>query len=187
MTADATTKLRETLVSAKYLLIGFGGDPRGEEYGDAILSGVLNDIDEAIASLLVTTPARREAVANAAQLIAAEDARQTKLHGLLETIREQIRLEIPAEHRPDGLFKNIQDAVYAMRGRTALMDDAAITTILALYTAPQPPGCDEATQLRCAEDQLSRIEALIPNWKSYRDLQEAVELTLHDLRSRING
>lgn len=63
----------------------------------------------------------------ALKLLAAEDARQAKLHELLETIREQIRLEVAPEHRPDGLFKNIQDAVYAMRGRTPLMNDAALT------------------------------------------------------------
>lgn len=64
-------------------------------------------------------------------LLAAEDERQTKLHELLETIREQIRTEISPEHRPEGLFKNIQDAVYAMRGRTRLLDDAAIVATLA--------------------------------------------------------
>lgn len=72
--------------------------------------------------------------AAALRLLAAEDERQSKLHELLETIREQIRLEVAPEHRPEGLFKNIQDAVYAMRGRTRLMDDAAITHVL---TEPQ--------------------------------------------------
>jgi hypothetical protein len=67
---------------------------------------------------------------DALRLLAAEDERQSKLHDLLETIREQIRLEIQPENRPDGLFKNIQDAVYAMRGRTRLLDDAAITHAL---------------------------------------------------------
>jgi len=59
------------------------------------------------------------------------------LHDILETIREQIRLEVAPEHRPATLFQNIQDAVYAMRGRTRLMDDAAITHIL---NAAQPTG-----------------------------------------------
>lgn len=67
----------------------------------------------------------------ALRLLAAEDARQEKLHELLETIREQIRLGVEPEHRPDGLFQNIQDAVYAMRGRTLLMNDVAITAALA--------------------------------------------------------
>lgn len=67
----------------------------------------------------------------ALRLLAAEDARQEKLHELLETIREQIRLGVEPEHRPDGLFQNIQDAVYAMRGRTLLMNDIAITAALA--------------------------------------------------------
>lgn len=65
-------------------------------------------------------------VIEARRLLAAEDARQDKLQEILETIREQIRLEIQPENRPDGLFKNIQDAVYAMRGRTRLIDEAAI-------------------------------------------------------------
>ncbi|WP_409188397.1 hypothetical protein [Bradyrhizobium sp. RDM4] len=69
-----------------------------------------------------TTEARR--------LLAAEDARQDKLHELLEAIREQIRLEVAPEHRPEGLFNNIQNAVYAMRGRTRLMNDAAILVAL---------------------------------------------------------
>ncbi len=68
----------------------------------------------------------RETLREALRLLAAEDERQSKLHELLETIREQIRLGVPPEHRPEGLFKNIQDAVYAMRGRTPLMNDAAI-------------------------------------------------------------
>lgn len=71
----------------------------------------------------------REKVA-ALRLLAAEDERQTKLHDLLEEIREQIRLGVAPEHRPDGLFQNIQNAVYAMRGRTPLMNDAAITSPL---------------------------------------------------------
>lgn len=71
----------------------------------------------------------------ALRLLAAEDACQDKLHELLETIREQIRLEIQPENRPDGLFKNIQDAVYAMRGRTRLMDDVAITSPLTFTPA----------------------------------------------------
>lgn len=64
---------------------------------------------------------------NVLTLLAANDERQTKLHELLETIREQIRLDVAPEHRPKELFKNIQDAVYAMRGRMPLMNDAAIT------------------------------------------------------------
>ncbi len=64
------------------------------------------------------------------QLLSAQDDRQTKLHDLLETIREQIRLGVKPEHRPEGLFKNIQDAVYAMRGRMPLLNDAAITSPL---------------------------------------------------------
>lgn len=71
-----------------------------------------------------------QARAEAMRLIIAEETRQAKLHDLLETIREQIRLGVAPEHRPDGLFKNIQDAVYAMRGRTPLMHDAAVTSVV---------------------------------------------------------
>jgi hypothetical protein len=72
----------------------------------------------------------------ALRLLAAEDERQAQLHDILETIREQIRLEVPPEHRPDGLFKNIQDAVYAMRGRTPLMNDAAIIAAIDRIDVP---------------------------------------------------
>jgi hypothetical protein len=88
--------------------------------------------------------------AAALRLLAAEDERQSKLHELLETIREQIRLEVAPEHRPEGLFKNIQDAVYAMRGRTRLMDDAAITHVL---TEPQSAPKLEALE-SCKGEQL---------------------------------
>lgn len=80
------------------------------------------------------TAAAKEAL----RLLGAEDDRQTKLHEILETIREQIRLGVPPEHRPDGLFQNIQNAVYAMRGRTALLNDAAIVAPLA--AAPAQSG-----------------------------------------------
>jgi len=65
-------------------------------------------------------------VARLRSLLTAEDTRQTKLHDLLETIREQIRVEIEPEHRPEGLMTNIQNAVYTMRGRMPLMNDSAI-------------------------------------------------------------
>lgn len=78
--------------------------------------------------------------AQALRLLMAEDERQSKLHDLLETIREQIRTGVEPEHRPGGLFKNIQDAVYAMRGRTRLMDDGAITKIFdGQQEARKPP------------------------------------------------
>ena len=73
------------------------------------------------------TDAQRQ---EALRLLKAEDDRQSKLHDLLETIREQIRIGVEPEHRPEGLFNNIQNAVYAMRGRTLLMNDAAITCVL---------------------------------------------------------
>ena len=83
-------------------------------------------------------------IEQALRLLAAEDARQAKLHELLETIREQIRLEVAPEHRPEGLFQNIQDAVYAMRGRTPLMNDAAITAPL---RARSSAGIEEINQI----------------------------------------
>lgn len=94
--------------------------------GEARLLGNVRakDIVRAIDALV--RPDETEAL----RLLAAEDERQSKLHDLLETIREQIRLEVPVEHRPAGLFKNIQDAVYTMRGRTPLMNDAAVTAAL---------------------------------------------------------
>lgn len=71
--------------------------------------------------------------------IQAEDARQDKLHDLLETIREQIRVQVAPEDRPHGLMQNIQNAVYAMRGRTQLMNDARITAYLeATRTTHEP-------------------------------------------------
>jgi len=82
---------------------------------------------EDMAAFVIEEDRKQAAMAEALRLLAAEDARQSKLHDILEDIREQIRLGVPAERRPEGLFKNIQDAVYAMRGRTALMNDAAIT------------------------------------------------------------
>lgn len=72
-------------------------------------------------------------------LLAAEDTRNDKLHDLLETIREQIRLEVAPEHRPAGLMQNIQNAVYAMRGRTRLMDDAQITGPLSTIEPVESP------------------------------------------------
>ncbi len=86
----------------------------------------------------------REAAKVALDLLDAEDARQSKLHDLLETIREQIRLDVEPDHRPAGLFQNIQDAVYAMRGRTLLMNDAAITSPLRLI-ADQSAALAEAS------------------------------------------
>ncbi len=68
--------------------------------------------------------------AHALSHLADEDARNDKLHDLLETIREQIRVEIAPEHRPTSLMTNVQTAVYAMRGRTRLLDDAAIICAL---------------------------------------------------------
>ena len=71
-----------------------------------------------------------EARVRALDLLQAEDERNDKIHDLLETIREQIRVDIAPEHRPEGLMTNIQNAVYGMRGRMRLMNDVAITAPL---------------------------------------------------------
>jgi hypothetical protein len=68
----------------------------------------------------------KEEFKKAIGVLNAEDERQTALATILETIREQIRSDLPVEHRPQGLFNNIQNAVYAMRGREQLMANATI-------------------------------------------------------------
>lgn len=40
------------------------------------------------------------------------------------------------------------------------------------------------TNLKAAERTLSDIERIIPNWRSFRDIAEAVEVTLHNLGYR---
>lgn len=96
-------------------------------------------------------------------LLAAEDGRQTKLHDLLETIREQIRLEVAPEHRPAALFINIQNAVYAMRGRTPLMNDAAIVETLreaaSALTALQAERDFASARADCFTLEIERLEA----------------------------
>jgi hypothetical protein len=56
----------------------------------------------------------------AASLARIEDERCMSVLDLVEQIRELIRLQIPAEQRPNGLFKLAQDAVYGLRGRVVL-------------------------------------------------------------------
>lgn len=67
--------------------------------------------------------------AEALRLLKARDERDDKVQEIIEDLREIVLL-MPAASRPDGLFKHAQDAVYAMRGRTRLMDDAALTATL---------------------------------------------------------
>lgn len=102
----------------------------------------------------MTAPAPTELL-KVLDLLAAEDARQSKVHELLETIREQIRLEVAPEHRPEGLFNNIQNAVYAMRGRTLLMNDAAITGPIrqaaSVERADLCPTCKRADNINCSD------------------------------------
>lgn len=69
----------------------------------------------------VTSAMKLEAL----RLLRARDERDDRVQDILEELRE-IVLTMPASDRPEGLFKHAQDAVYAMRGRTRLMDDAAI-------------------------------------------------------------
>ncbi|MCO5129780.1 MAG: hypothetical protein M9932_04355 [Xanthobacteraceae bacterium] len=127
------------------------------------------------------TDAQRQ---EALRLLSAEDGRQSKLHDLLETIREQIRTGIEPEHRPEGLFKNIQDAVYAMRGRTPLMNDAAITC--ALYTDQSDGfkrGLDAAAcwhesearhakAIYCEMDRYSEDHEERASWRSHKDKED---------------
>ncbi len=58
------------------------------------------------------------------------------------------------------------------------------TEIMAALGITEPAAPDN-TDLVMAEDLISRIEALFPNWKSNRDLPEAIEMTLHHLRNPI--
>ncbi len=108
------------------------------------LTAVRAEIDTALTELL----SYRSEGEQALQLLGAEDARQDKIQDLLETVREQIRLEVAPEHRPEGLMTNIQSAVYAMRGRTRLMNDAAITSALSPSTerAETIEGCIRAIE-----------------------------------------
>lgn len=100
----------------------------------------------------------------AMELLAAEDGRQAKLHDLLETIREQIRLEVAPEHRPVALFTNIQNAVYAMRGRTPLLNDAAIAETLREAVAALSSLVRERDEARTERDNLiAWFDGLTPN------------------------
>lgn len=65
----------------------------------------------------------------ALRLLKAHDEREDKVQEILEDLREIVLL-MPAASRPEGLMKQAQAAVYAMRGRTRLMDDEAITAAL---------------------------------------------------------
>lgn len=125
-------------------------------------------VEDYLSGLAQTPDLQDDLRANALILLAAEDERQAKLHELLETIREQIRLEVPREHRPETLFQNIQDAVYAMRGRTLLLKDAAITAALAQgpdtstdRTSMDARGAAAAAEAICdyADNNLSMFEA----------------------------
>lgn len=46
------------------------------------------------------------------------------------------------------------------------------------------PNDGTNAELNFAEEQLSRIQAIIPNWRSFRNLPEAVEVILHLARQR---
>lgn len=82
-------------------------------------------VAEAQPEAVITEEMRAEAL----RLLKARDERDDKVQEIIEDLRE-IVLMMPAASRPDGLFKHAQDAVYAMRGRTRLMDDAALTAAL---------------------------------------------------------
>jgi hypothetical protein len=119
----------------------------------ALAEALLPRIRSTLADPIPEAPADEEVEdkARALALLAREDERQTKLHDLLEIIREQIRVGVAPEHRPIGLMQNIQSAVYAMRGRTALMNDAAITSPLRRSTETDKPGVREAALKEAAK------------------------------------
>ena len=131
-----------------------------------------------------------ETMREALRLLAAEDDRQSKLHELLEVIREQIRCEVAPEHRPDGLFRNIQDAVYAMRGRTPLTNDMAIVAALsasgtksdgakAIKTALIAAGCDTGDGSYVHAAMVSVIAAILADpIPSQPDKVEAIAETI---------
>lgn len=132
---DEVERLRDALsLALQYLPAQPSGSDAQKDIARIhdLIAGKAAAWDEAHVSEAPSTHGKPDgAVREAAlRLLAAEDERQSQLHDLLETIREQIRLEVPVEHRPAGLFKNIQDAVYATRGRTPLMNDAAVTAAL---------------------------------------------------------
>jgi hypothetical protein len=88
------------------------------------------------------------------RLLKAEDQRQLQILELLETIREQVRLGVKPEHRPDGLMKNLQTAVYGLRGRMPLLNDAAIMAPLQAKPASSPAGSRVEQGLRARIDEL---------------------------------
>lgn len=151
---------------------GAGWYDNAEEVADDIIALFPSPAPAAVEELV----ARLGAVAD---LLGKQDERQTKLHDLLETIREQIRLGVPPEHRPDGLFKNIQNAVYAMRGRMPLLNDAAITSPLA----------EAATALTAAQARIRELEESI--WLAHDQLNTyrgaAIEEVLEKFEMYIPG
>lgn len=75
--------------------------------------------------------------AEALRLLKGHDERDDKVQQIIEDLREIILL-MPAASRPEGLMEQAQAAVYAMRGRTRLMDDAAITGPLVAAACEMP-------------------------------------------------
>jgi hypothetical protein len=142
--AEAQAQIAAARSALEFYKDGFKYHPRRSKTGinlseckptDALLEDCGERALQALSTLAQEPAGQSEVKENALKLLAAEDERQSKLHDILEVIREQIRLEVAPEHRPDGLFQNIQNAVYAMRGRTPLMNDAAITAALAAHRA----------------------------------------------------
>jgi len=98
----------------------------------------------------------------ALNLLKAQDERTQKIHDMLEDIREQI-LEMPVEHRPAGLFNNMQHVVYAMRGRVPLMSDAAITSpLLAQAQGVKVPNGKWSDREAIYEAAIAAYEAATP-------------------------
>lgn len=83
---------------------------------------ILASLDLSPKPLEITEGMRKGAL----RLLQERDSRDDRVQEIIEELRE-IVLGMPADSRPDGLMKHAQSAVYAMRGRTRLMHDAAIT------------------------------------------------------------
>lgn len=52
-------------------------------------------------------------------------------------------------------------------------------SVLSASPAPQPVAVKDAHP---ADQIIGQIEALFPNWRSYRDLIDCIECTLHQLK-----
>lgn len=82
---------------------------------------------------VVTEEMRSEAL----RQLQLRDERDQRVHDIIEDLREIVR-QMPSASRPDGLMQKAQDAVYGMRGRLRLMDDAVLTAALSRAEGQEP-------------------------------------------------